>query len=186
MRTFRQFYEAQWAEPSLNNHFNLQTQLDHLEENPNLNNLQDFLISWTRPFVAVQKEVKDLIKEFYNMMQQRAVPSWDHNYDHQSLANLSTQLYHFVDESSIRSTIPKIYGMTFSQHMGVPVNSQAIINQMIADAKDFNEFIDRFLMPERDHNMFEHLIQTLTALEKYINETIPLLQRAKEISKRIH
>jgi hypothetical protein len=41
-------------------------------------------------------------------------------------------------------------------------------------------------MPERDHNMFEHLIQTLTALEKYINETIPLLQRAKEISKRIH
>ena len=55
MRTFRQFYEAQWAEPSLNNHFELQTQLGPSEENPNLNNLQDFLINWTRPFVAVRR-----------------------------------------------------------------------------------------------------------------------------------
>src|SRR5271165_1786200 len=117
MRTFRQFLEAQWTEPTLGNHFELQTQLDHLEENPNLNNLQDFLINWTRPFVTVQKEVKDLIKQFYNFMQQRAVPSWDHNYDRSSLGNLLMLLYHFVAEDSTRSMVQKIHAMTVSQHM---------------------------------------------------------------------
>jgi hypothetical protein len=176
MRTFRQFLEAQFPTPTLDNHFDLQVQLDHLEENPNLQNMKDFLTNWTKPFEPVYREVTDLSREFYAWTHNNHNNYNDNQYDYRMLFNLSSYLSYFRRED---------------QGAGAQINQATVksigdtISDLAHEANRINEFIDRFLMPERQHNMFEHLIQTLTSLEKYIKETIPLLQRAKKISKGI-
>lgn len=186
MRTFRQFFEAQWAEPSLDYTFNLQTQLDHLEEEPSLQNFKDFLRNLVKPVGAVLTELNNLRLGFN---------AWVHNntqnYDEQPNYNAKNQ----IDSNYLHDLEDGLhYFRAGNQILSVggqinQVDAKGIIHVIDNITENFdyiNNVISNFIKVKRPHhNLFEQIIRTLTSLQKYINETKPLLKRARMISKQI-
>lgn len=72
MLSFKQFMlESQFNSPSFGNVQDLQAQFDHLQENPNEQNIKDFISNWVKPLVIFAKPLveidgSDLTTRAYN------------------------------------------------------------------------------------------------------------------------